>query len=229
MKELVYVDEQEGQGYQVLRSAVASGQFTKEQVVSILPEASIEKTIDKILEYECKVLISDYRLSEHNSKVQFNGVELVKEYQIRYYRFPCFVTTAFAEEAIDENIDTNIVFPKSDFLGIELNSISGSDLPFFNRVRKKILEYDTFVSRLNEEWESLIDKKENNKNLNAKETQRLIDLDTKLESLNGRHLAVAKHLKDDDTMKTFNHMIQETKKLIEKIENEIGAAKEKDE
>ena len=88
--------------------------------------------------YHCSALIADYRLSEHMAGVEFNGAELVQEYQRRFDRFPCFVATSFAEEAIQESIDTNIVFPKSDFLRAGGSGESpDSELPFFVRCAGK--------------------------------------------------------------------------------------------
>ena len=132
MADLVYVDEQRSQANQVVRSAVVSGQFSAEQVAVVLPERTLEDTIDLILAHHCKALIADYRLSEYMPEVDFNGVELVKEYQRRFERFPCFVATSFAGEAVQESVDTNIIFPKSDFLrGASAGEASEPELPFF--------------------------------------------------------------------------------------------------
>ena len=116
MAELVYVDEQLTQANQVLRSAVVSKQFAKNDVASVIPASTIEETIDMILEFQCKVLITDYRLSDHKADVQFSGVDLVREFLKRFERFPCFVTTSYANEAVNDVLDTNMIFPKSDFL-----------------------------------------------------------------------------------------------------------------
>ena len=223
MAELVYVDEQRGQRNQVLRSAVASKQFTSKQVEGVIPESSIDKTIELILSHKCKVLITDYRLSDHKPDVQFTGADLVREFQDRFDRFPCFITTSFAGEAVDEPIDTNMIFPKSDFLGINPVTEEGrvSELTFFVRVRKKIDEYDAFVSRAMEEWRGLLTKKDGKKELNAQESQRLLELDNMLEAIHGKHVAVEGHLKCDDTLQSFEKLIEKTQVLIDRIENEI--------
>ena len=222
MVELVYVDEQPGQAHHVLRRAVASKQFSVAQVKTIMPASTMDETIDEILSSHCKVLITDYRLSEHKADVQYNGAELVREFQRRFDRFPCFVTTAFAGEAVDEAIDTNIVFPKSDFLGEEVGGDrrSRSDLPFFVRVRKKISEYDAFVAAAMEEWRWLGKKQEQGDGLTAQEVERLLELDDKLEALHGRHVAVEGHLKRN-ALDTFERIIEKAETLIAKIEREI--------
>ena len=222
MAELVYVDEQSGQARQVLRSAVASDQFTMDQVAEVMPASGIEETIELILAHECKVLITDYRLSEHKADVEFTSADLVREFQRRFDRFPCFVTTAFAEEAVDEPIDTNIIYPKSDFLGGDPAADEGrvSDLPFFVRVRKKIAEYETFMSEAVKEWKELLAKNEEDGRLNAQETERLLELDDILEALHGRHVAVEGHLKRN-ALRSFDLIIEKAEVLIDRIENEI--------
>ena len=59
MAELMYVDEQQTQVDQVLRSAVASGQFTQNEVKGIIPSANINETIEAIRSSQCKVLIAE--------------------------------------------------------------------------------------------------------------------------------------------------------------------------
>lgn len=222
MVELVYVDEQPGQAHQVLRSAVASDQFTMDQVAEVSPAPGINETIDLILAHDCKVLITDYRLSEHKPDVDFSGADLVREFQRRFDRFPCFVTTAFAGEAVDEPIDTNIIYPKSDFLSGSPLSEEGrsSDLPFFVRVRKKIAEYDTYVDQVVQEWKDLLDKMEAEGGLNARDTERLLELDGAVEAFHGKHVAVEGHLKRD-ALEPFGRIIQKVQALIDKIDGEL--------
>lgn len=221
MARLVYVDEQPAQVEEVLRSAVISGEFTQDEVQGVAPAVSIDETIDEILLYQCKVLIADYDLSEHKPEVGFNGADLVREFRRRFDKFPCFVTTSYVNKATDETIDTNIIFPKSDFLGH--NSANGSlGLPFFVRVKKKINEHDTFVERTEREWKELAEKNEKEE-LSAQEVERLIQLDDLVEGMSGRHLAVESHIKRE-ALKPMRDMIDTTENLIERIKKEIDPA-----
>ena len=72
----------------MLQAAVSSGFFTQDQVETLEPSNSVDETIDKILDYECKVLITDYRLYEYNADVEFSGIDLIMEFQ---KRFLCFL------------------------------------------------------------------------------------------------------------------------------------------
>ena len=219
MVELVYVDEQEAQANQVLRSAVASDQFTQSEVEKVIPAATINETIGLILAHGCKVLITDYRLSDHKSDVQFTGADLIREFQKRFDRFPCFVTTSFAGEAVDDELDTNMIFPKSDFLNSDRfsNTSSESELPFFTRVRKKINEYERFVSHTTKEWEEL-SKKSEDEPLSAEEAERLIQLDDLVEAIHGRTHAVESHIKQK-ALEPFQLIIEKAEKLIQEIED----------
>ena len=221
MAELVYVDEQNTQANQVLRSAVVSEQFTQNEVAMVIPAATIDETIDIILEQQCKVLIADYKLSDHKADVEFTGADLVREFQRRFAKFPCFVTTSFAAEAINETLDTNMIFPKSDFLSSEsaFGEAAQSELPFFLRVRKKIVEYESFVDSTNEELDRLRIKSETEP-LSAEEAQKLIELDDMVEALHGRPLAVESHLKQR-ALETFGKIIFKAETLIKKIEDEF--------
>lgn len=222
MAELVYVDEQPGEGHRVLLSAIVSKQFTEDQVVHVEPAADIDETIRLIRSHGCKVLITDYKLWEHNAEVNYSGAKLVEKFRQQYDRFPCFITTSFAGEAVNEPIDTALIFPKSDFIGkSKSKQEKKSDLPFFVRVRKKIDEYDAFVHGAMEEWRNLLKKKEDNGGLNAQDAQRLLELDNILEALHGKHVAVEGHLKSDDTLQLFEKLIDKTQVLIDRIENEI--------
>lgn len=221
MAEIVYVDEESAQANQVVRSAVASKQFTEDQVVSVIPEPTLDETVDLILTYRCKALIVDYRLSEHKADVEFNGVDLVREYQRRFDAFPCFVATSFAGQAIKERIDANIIFPKSDFLKARGNDESlNSELPFFMRVRRKIDEYESFVENSVSEFNELAATSEA-RELTVKEVERLIELDGVVERLGGKSTALPEHVKNE-SLATFGDLIEKAEALIARIKEEIG-------
>ena len=221
MSKLVYVDEQPAQANQVLRKAVASEQFSEDEVVAVSPATSLSETVELILEQDCRVLITDYRLSEHMPNVQFSGVDLVQEFQRRFVGFPCFVTTSYAREAVDDTIDINIIFPKSDFLGEDpgVDPETRTELPFFVRVRKKISEYESFVTATMDEWTELASKAELQP-LTAEEVEKLLKLDDLVESIDGRHIAVEGHIKRN-ALQTFERIIEKAEQLIEKIEDEL--------
>lgn len=223
MADLVYVDEQEAQANKVLRSAVASEQFTQQQVVSVMPESTLDGTIELILEHQCKVLITDYRLSDHKADVQFSGADLVREIRSRFAHFPCFVTTSFPGEAIDEPLDTNMIFPKSDFL--DRAEKEADELPFFLRVKKKVAEYERYVDESKAEFEDLC-RRALGIALTQEESQRLLDLDSTLESIYGAQHSIDDHIKQK-ALEPFGRLIEKTEALIDQIETELSGKSSK--
>ena len=221
MAELVYVDEQRAQANEVVRSAVASGQFSKEQVAAVLPEHTLEATIDVILGFHCKALVADYQLSEHMAGVDFNGVELVKAYQKRFDGFPCFVATSYADQAVQESIDTNIIFPKSDFLRAGKESEAREpELPFFVRVRRKLEEYESFVERTVAEFNRLAEASERGE-LTIGDAERLVELDGVVERLRGKDAALPNRLKGS-SLTVIGDLIDRAEVLAERVRLELG-------
>ena len=216
MTEIIYIDEQSDQRWEVVRAAVHSGLFTQNQVEAIEPSNSLDETIDTILGYKCKVLITDYRLNEHKAGVEFNGIDLIREFQKRFDMFPCFVTTSFAGAASEDGFDINIIFPKSDF--IDSNN-RASTLPFFKRVRIKIEEYEQSLEQKKSKLRELMSKLKT-ENLSASDVQKLLDLDSQLEAMLGANHSIEKHLKEK-AMEPFRNLISKTEDLIEKIEEEL--------
>ena len=222
MNEIIYIDEQPIQRREVQQAAVSSGFFTQDQVETLEPSNTVDETIDTILGYKCKVLITDYRLNEHKAGVEFNGIDLIREFQNRFLMFPCFVTTAFAGEASTAGFDINIIFPKSDFIDGKNNA---SDLPFFERVRKKIKEYEHSLEQMTSKLRELSDKMLTEE-LSAHDVQKLLDLDSQLEAMLGANHSIPKHLKEE-AMKPFRNLISKTEDLIEKIEVELRIDRER--
>ena len=219
MVELIYIDEQRNEGNKVVRSAVSSGEFSENQVAALEPLNTLDETIEKILEYDCKVLITDYLLAEHNSGVEFSGTDLIIEFQRRFAEFPCFVTTTFSSDAVNNGLDVNIIFPKSDFLDREDHETS--ELPFFTRVRNKISSYETRVSDAQELFHNLSQKAEQEQ-LSASEIEDLIRLDNLIESLYGNEHSIEGHIKEA-ALVPFGELIQKTESLVEKIEAELDS------
>lgn len=221
MAELVYVDEQTSQANEVVRSAVTSGYFREHEVAAMQPEPTLAATIESILPHHCRALIADYRLSEHMAEVEFNGVELVRAYQQRFHRFPCFVATSFAGEAIQESIDTNIIFPKSDFLLARGSGGSlDTELPFFHRVRRKVDEYGSYVEATVAEFNRLAEANEHGK-LTAQQVERLVELDALVEALRGKSAVVPRHLKGKPLI-AFGHLVDRAEALAERVRRELG-------
>ena len=196
-----------------------SGQFTRNQVAVVLPERRLDATIELILTHHCKALIADYRLSDYMSEVEFSGVDLVMEYRRRFDGFPCFVATSFAGEAIQESIDTNIIFPKSDFLRAKSGEPSESELPFFVRVRRKLEEYRSYEDATVAEFNELASRNERGE-LTPPQLERLIELDGIVERLCGKGVALPSHLKGRP-LAVFGDLIGRAEALAKRVKRAL--------
>ncbi len=218
--DLLYIDEEQSQRSKVVRAADRSVFFTKDQIDVLAPKQTLDDTIQEIVDRKCKILISDYNLSENDPDVEFNGLELVQEFRRRYNSFPCLVITSHIDQAIAEHIDSDIIFPKSDFLDQDKDERSQSDFPFFQRVRMKIDDYKRLVERKEERLKELESKRQKHL-LNSNEIEELIEIDSFLEASLGSHSSIPKHLKEK-ALGPFSDLVSKTEQLLEKIEKEIS-------
>ena len=217
MINIVYVDEQPEEASKFLRAASESKQFTIDQFVELQPKATVDETIEIVNASCCKALITDYRLNEYDCNVGFNGADLVREWQRQYYRFPCFVVTAFAGQAIHENLDTNIIHSKSDIFGNDGTPRKELDLPFFTRVRQKIVWYEKLVGNMQNELRQLASKEDP---LSPQETEKLIELDGNLEKMLWATSTITKEQKKA-AIQEFPDLIKSAKDLVAKIRREL--------
>ena len=85
--------------------------------ITKLPLADKEEMIELIINLAPDALISDFRLNEMKTDIDYNipynGVELVEEFQSIRTDFPCFVLTALDDEAVNQSEDVNIVYVKN--------------------------------------------------------------------------------------------------------------------
>jgi hypothetical protein len=216
MPELLYIDEVSGQRNLVLQAAVRSKHFSQTTVKGEEPRATIAETIELIESLGCKVLIADFRLKEFAPHVEFNGDELISAFLERHEGFPCFVTTARADEAADGDIDVNLVFSKSEALREDDDVHT---LPFFLRVRKKIEEYEEHLMELRTAHESLITKLLAGE-LQTEEAKELISIDSELERMLRTDSALPAEVKQI-ALQPMTDLIAKTTQLLEDITAEL--------
>jgi hypothetical protein len=222
MVEFLYIDEDRAQGGRVVRAAAKSGFFTKDQVKSVLPTSTLEEMIDVVVDEKCKVLVTDYDLSDEQLGVQFSGNDLVAAISERFEGFPCFVTTNYLEMAVGKNIDVNLIFPKDDYL--DPDKIHTTKLTFFERVRHSIEDYEKRFSDKSARFQELHELSAKQE-LGLAEVQELIELDDFFESALNKPGAVPKIVKEK-AVEPFSNLIKRTTSLVEKIERELGSGNE---
>jgi len=218
---LLYVDEEPTQGRSVILAAGLSGYFEENELQTIVPEPNLRDMIERIVETRCEVLVTDYRLSEFKSDVQYNGLDLIQEMQQNFDRFPCFLTTNYVPHALGKLHDVNLIFPKDDYLTEDSDNAEKekSRLPFFRRVRTKVDEYRANIRKLEEDFDQLYQRSQAER-LNADDLQKLITLDERMERVLGGRAALPRLIKEE-AMEPFNDLLRRANDLVEKIEIEL--------
>ncbi|WP_140986408.1 hypothetical protein [Asticcacaulis tiandongensis] len=215
---LLYIDEEPAEGNRVIRAAYRSGHFSKSEVSTILPLKNMEEMIEYIVESKCQVVISDYKLGDKKTGIQYDGLDLVREFQDRYEGYPCFLMTNYVGEALNHNIDVNVIFPKSD-LEPDENGKPKTELPFFTRVKAKIDEHQTTIQTKAERLIGLQNLSAE-RALTADELQEALDLDDFLEAAMSKNDAVPRLLKES-ALAPFNSILQKAEELLGRLEVEI--------
>ncbi|KAA3502765.1 hypothetical protein DXM27_07315 [Rhizobium rhizogenes] len=218
MTVLLYIDEEPAQGNRVVRAAYRSGYFSKEEVDTVTPLPTVDEMIEYIVSVDCKVLISDYRLGEKMKGVKYNGLDLIREFLSRHEDFPCFLTTNWVGEALNEHVDVNFIFPKSD-LDPDAGSAVKTELPFFKRVKAKIEERERIVDA-NERRYLELQTLHAKKGLGSVELQELLDLDDFFESIMSKKESVPRILKER-AIEPMDKLLQGAELLISQIEDEL--------
>lgn len=218
MTDLLYVDEDGSQGRRVMRAADRSDFFERSQVKHIEPLPTLEEMIEAIVAENCKVLVTDFDLSDEQIGVQYNGNDLVSEIRRRFEGFPCFVTTNYPEDAVGQNVDVSLIFPKNDYL--DPDEAHSTSLTFFERVRQSIDDYGSKFERKSKRFEEL-HRLYSQRDLNLAEVDELLELDDFFENALNKTEAMPRVVKEK-ALAPFNELILRAGSLVEKIEKELN-------
>ena len=221
MHKFIYVDEQKDQRDQFLHAAFASSIFSQNDGKAIGPERNLDPMIKVILEFKPRALIADHRLHEFAPGVEFNGVELIKEFQRRYIDFPCFILTSYSDSAAKVKHDVNLIFSKE--YAFRIDSYDESELSFFQRVDYKIKEYEKLVNDMERDINKLMNKSEP---LTTQEVDKLIELDNKVEKMLWAESNLSTQQKKA-AIEEFPTLINSVKDLVADIKQEIEDSEQK--
>jgi DNA-binding NarL/FixJ family response regulator len=133
------------------------------QAITQLPLADKEEMIDCIIKLAPDALISDFRLNEMKTDIDYtvpyNGVDLVEEFQSIRNHFPCFVLTALDDEAVNQSDDVNIVYVKN-ILYKKDEGEGKAKAQFLDRVISQIEHYQKRIENSKNELMELVKVRE---------------------------------------------------------------------
>ncbi len=175
------------------------------EIVEIELKDTVEDIVNEIVQAKLDAVAIDYKLTEHNSKMQFNGNEIFNYIENKLYKFPAFILTNYVPDASQSDISDEFKIISKRWL--KTGSEEGNEL--IEKIKNAIIKYKQLIQISEEELISLMKKKAES-NLSAKEEECLIEIDNFLESVIDKENAVPSQLKKQKN---------ELAKLIELAEN----------
>lgn len=181
------------------------------ELIAMVPHDAIDELLEYIESENFDAIITDHKLNEKKSSIEYDGIDLVRAIQSKKENFPCFILTGWDRDAVENGDDANIVYLKN-FEDPE----GDNHATFLDKIKNQILKYRKKIEDSESELLELIEKS-NEKPLNAPEEARLIELDTFIEKSTNHKSAIPEHLKGTKNLDELHKMIDSTDKLLEEL------------
>lgn len=212
---IIYVDEEQDAHDQFADFVEAKDTEGRFEVISLMPERSLEEMLFAIQHAQADALVSDFRLNEHirdlGYNVPYDGVELVDAFLKVRQDHPSFVITSFPSDAANESADVNFIYVKN-----VLSEKSTLDLDFLGRIRIQIDHHRKRLSNAEQRLCFLIEKKDKTE-LSIAEEEELVCLDNFLESSVDKASAIPSELKKATNEKRLFELLSKVDDLIGKL------------
>jgi hypothetical protein len=211
---IVYVDEDEDAREDFQVDADKTNLFA--QVLVLSPEVRLADMVEHLLALPIDALVSDFRLSAAYP-VEYDGGQLVAAYLAAKDDFPCFIRTSWDNDALHGTDDVNRVYSKED---------NGDEIkrPLFDRISLQVTHHRNLLKRWSDELEGLLSIDRND--LSAQQIDRIVELDSKVESHLGADHAVSQAARrsifDDGLYAKQQTLIGDTEQLIADIRKSLG-------
>lgn len=207
---IAYIDEKDDERDNFFTDAFDSELFA--EIYRVEPLQNIDEMLAYILSLDMDALITDFNLTEA-APLEYSGEQLVERFLAVRAEFPCFIRTSYEEDALSSSADVNRVYSKD----ISADAHSGRSL--FERIALQIKKHQELVEGWQVELEKLVAIPAEERR--ARDVERLIELDHKLEATLGADAQVPKGVKVDVLAKR-HELLDETEKLIADIRRELG-------
>ena len=185
--------------------------------ITKLPLANKEEMIELIIKLAPDALISDFRLNEKktdiNYNVPYNGVELVEEFQSIRTDFPCFVLTALDDEAVNQSDDVNIVYVKNILHNKEEGNAKAK---FLDRVVSQIEHHKKRIENAKEELTELVKIRQSGE-ANIDIENRIIILDDFLEKSIDARNSIPSEFKTLSNSNRLDNILDKVDDLLNKL------------
>jgi CheY-like chemotaxis protein len=170
---------------------------------SIKPEPSSQGLIEKILAARPDAVVVDFRLSEADPAVHYDGYRVIRELLDRKENFPVFLLTSHQDDAFVEVDDVNVVYEKGE--------IFKGESTFLGRISNQIFKYKKRIIDSEIKLLQLIERQK------LEEEKELIRLDSFIEKSLDKESAVPEELKVTSNEQMVTAMLREVDRMVEKV------------
>jgi len=195
---------------------------TSEQILIVaeFPQPTLEEMIQTIIKINPDAIITDFMLNEKKTSikygVEYNGIDLVKNFTSKRDGFPCFVMTSFDDDAVKESDDVNIVYIKEILHSEKSSNVKAS---FLEKVVSQIAHYRSRIESCENELKALIELRNNGK-ANINDENRIIVLDQFLEQSIDRQSSIPMEFKELSNTNRLNEILLKVDNLLSKIKKD---------
>jgi hypothetical protein len=187
-------------------------------LTAMIPHDKLDELLEYIEVQNFDAIITDHKLNEKKSSIEYDGIDLVRAIQIQKENFPCFILTGWDKDAVEHGDDVNIVYVKNSE-----DPDGDKHATFLDKIKNQILKYRRKIQDSENELLELVEKSHTHP-LNAKEESRVVELDTFIENATNKQSSLPKELKGTPNLDKLHKMIDSTDKLLEQL-REINNAK----
>ena len=179
-------------------------------IVDISPESDIDDMLDGIFSEKVDGVILGYNLGEDNSRINYTGLDLLKQIRRQRHGFPCVVVASSLSQVLEEKEK------ESSWRIFDIEDVLNNPNNFFKRLGNEIEVFKQKIDDSMEECIRLYDKLIEG-DINAMEYQEFLDKSAFLESAMIGDGRLPEHLLQKD-INPFLKLIEKANKLIAGIE-----------
>lgn len=221
MYKLLFIDE-EKEALDTFKDYVEDSEKKKlVEVETGFPLETLEEMIIEILNKNPDAIITDFRLNEMRTdidyNVNYNGAELVEALLKIRTGFPCFVLTSFDESAINQSDDVNVVYVK-DVLNESTKDIN-SRSKFLERVIKQIDHYKAKIQNAEKDLTELIELRQRGE-ATMKQEEKIIELDNFLEKATDNRNSIPEDFKSLSNEDKLRELLNKSEAILKKLKHE---------
>lgn len=188
-------------------------------VLAFIPKPDLDEFVQELLDSDAQAFVVDFRLHEYRTEVEgpitYNGSELIERILAVRKGFPCFVLTSFDEDAVQQTVDVNYVYPK-DILNPDKQL---GKITLAEKIRVQIEHYQANLAKQSDRFQALL-MKSDSQGLTEAEENELLKLDSFLESTLDDRESLSSDKKSQLAVGKIDELILSTQELLRALKEE---------